>query len=354
MKKKKIATTLLAATMVFGTVPNAFAADQITVTVNGEKVVFADQNPVNINGRVMVPIRDVAEKMGWEVEWFTYYGNTIVDGQFQQEHDIILRKPVEKTDRFSAGYQSNINIERQTRMSSIDGATPHQTDEIPVTAPLKVINGRTLFGIRDIAECTYSNVEWDGATQTVKITTKPVEQFPNHSDVLKHIEEYKKVMAESQKPQETKPVLTLEEEERQMMEKYAKEQNSKRDEFAEDVIALINKEREKEGLAKLQVNDTLMEAAKVRVKEITTDFSHTRPDGRKAKTAANEAGFSGDYIGENIAGSANTPELAVTIWGESEGHRKNYLKPEYTQTGVAYLYDKDSKYGSYWVQIFAK
>ena len=67
--KKRLAA-ILAATMVLGTVPCAFAADQITVTVDGEKVNFEDQQPVNIDGRIMVPIRDVAEKMGWEVEWY--------------------------------------------------------------------------------------------------------------------------------------------------------------------------------------------------------------------------------------------------------------------------------------------
>lgn len=354
MKKKKLMTTLLTAAMVFGTVPSAFAADQITVTVNGEKVVFADQNPVNINGRVMVPIRDVAEKMGWEVEWFTYYGNTVVDGQFQQEHDIVLRKAVEKNDRYSAGYQSNINIERQTRMSSIDGATPHQTNEISISAPLKVINGRTLFGIRDIAECTYSSIEWDGATQTVKITTKPVEQFPSYGDVLKYIEEYKKVLSEPQKPQETKPVLTLKEEEQQMMEKYAEEQNAKRDEYAAEVIRLTNIEREKAGLNPLKMDDSLMEAADVRAKELVEFYSHTRPDGSNYSTAAKEAGYSGDYIGENASTGRADPKTAVDRWMHSEKHKNNILNPKYNYIGVGYNFDLNSETGSYWIQMLAK
>src|SRR5699024_7480214 len=87
---------------------------------------------------------------------------------------------------------------------------------------------------------------------------------------------------EPQEMPETKPTLTIEEEQRQRTEKYAAEQNAKRDEFAEEVIDRINQEREKNGLNKLQMNDALMEAADVRVKEIVTNFSHTRPDGRKA------------------------------------------------------------------------
>ena len=92
--KKRLAA-ILAATMVLGTAPSAFAADQITVTVDGEKVNFEDQQPVNIDNRVMVPVRDVAEKMGWEVTFETYPGNTLVDGVFQDEHHIMIQKNVD-------------------------------------------------------------------------------------------------------------------------------------------------------------------------------------------------------------------------------------------------------------------
>lgn len=47
---------------------------------------------MNIDNRVMVPVRDVAEKMGWEVTFETYPGNTLVDGVFQDEHHIMIQK----------------------------------------------------------------------------------------------------------------------------------------------------------------------------------------------------------------------------------------------------------------------
>lgn len=118
---KKFLATLLAATMALGVAPCAFAADQITVTVNGEKVNFKDQQPVNIDGRVMVPMRDVAEKMGWEVEWFTYYGDTLVDGLFQKEHSAIFTKMLVSTDRYMAGYHSSLNIEDKTKINLFGG-----------------------------------------------------------------------------------------------------------------------------------------------------------------------------------------------------------------------------------------
>ena len=352
MKKKRMMTALLTTAMVFGAVPTAFAADNITVTGDGQKVSFGDQQPVNINGRVMVPVRAVAEKMGWDVEWFTYYGNTVVDGQFQQEHDIVLKNIVKKSDTYWAGYQTNINIEHQTRSSRIDGKTPYQTKEAPVTVPIATINGRTLLGIRDIAECTYSDIKWDSASQTVQITTKPVEQFPKYSDVLEYANiregDTKRLQTESE---ETNLKNNKNQQEQQKQEEAAVTDESS---YADEVIRLVNKEREKAGLSSLEANKELTSAAEVRAKEISKVFGHTRPDGNSFNTAAKEAGFDGDYIGENIAGGRMTPADVVEGWMNSEGHRKNILRPEYNYIGVAYLHKSNSEYGRYWVQIFAR
>ena len=330
MKKKRIMTALLTTAMVFGAVPTAFAADNITVTVDGQKVSFGDQQPVNINGRVMVPVRAVAEKMGWDVEWFTYYGNTVVDGQFQQEHDIVLKNIVKKSDTYWAGYQTNINIEHQTRSSRIDGKTPYQTKEAPVTVPIATINGRTLLGIRDIAECTYSK----------------------YSDVLEYANiregDTKRLQTESE---ETNLKNNKNQQEQQKQEEAAVTDESS---YADEVIRLVNKEREKAGLSSLEANKELTSAAEVRAKEISKVFGHTRPDGNSFNTAAKEAGFDGDYIGENIAGGRMTPADVVEGWMNSEGHRKNILRPEYNYIGVAYLHKSNSEYGRYWVQIFAR
>lgn len=351
--KKRLAA-ILAATMVLGAAPSAFAADQITVTVDGEKVNFEDQQPVNIDGRIMVPIRDVAEKMGWEVEWFTYYGDTVVDGTFQIEHSAIFTKPIASTDRYMAGYHSSLNIEDKTKTKSVWGATHilTQGEDLPVSAPAKVINDRTLVGIRDLADCMYADAQWDAETKTVAIKTTPTEQLPQYNEILANVASVKN--QEPQEMPETKPTLTIEEEQRQRTEKYAAEQNAKRDEIAEEVIRLTNAEREKAGLNPLKLDDSLMKAADVRVKEMGESFSHTRPDGSKYITAAQEAGYSGSYVGENGSAGKSTAEYIVSSWMNSEGHRENILNPNYNYIGVAYNYNIGSEYGSYCVQIFAR
>ena len=103
MKKKRIMTALLTTAMVFGAVPTAFAADNITVTVDGQKVSFGDQQPVNINGRVMVPVRAVAEKMGWDVSFEKYSTNDspVVNGRFQEYNHVSLNKTVKEDKDFA-------------------------------------------------------------------------------------------------------------------------------------------------------------------------------------------------------------------------------------------------------------
>lgn len=227
-----------------------------------------------------------------------------------------------------------------------------QGEDVPVSAPPQVVNDRTLVGIRDLADCMYADAQWDAKTRTVAITTTPTEQLPKYNEILASVAEVEKQTPS--KPQETKPTPTIEEEQRQTAEKYAEEKNAKRDEIAEEVVRLTNKEREKAGLNPLKMDDSLMKAADVRVKEMGESFSHTRPDGTKFTTAVEEAGFSGSYLGENGSAGKSTADYIVSSWMKSEGHQANIMNPNFNYIGVAYNYNVGSEYGSYCVQIFAE
>lgn len=95
--------------------------------------------------------------------------------------------------------------------------------------------------------------------------------------------------------------------------------------WAKEVVELTNAERIKNGCAPLQLDTRLQEYAMVRAKEISTYFSHYRPDG-----TVNHA------YGENIAAGANgfTPEQVVQGWMNSDGHRAAILTKSYTHIGV--------------------
>ena len=105
-------------------------------------------------------------------------------------------------------------------------------------------------------------------------------------------------------------------------------------------------------LSALTVNDELEAAAKVRARELATEFSHTRPDGTICFTA-----YPGSVWGENIAyGYGLTAEGAVEMWKEEgmtysgQGHRRNMLGEYYNAVGIA-GYHVDGV--NYWVMALA-
>ena len=124
------------------------------------------------------------------------------------------------------------------------------------------------------------------------------------------------------------------------------------DGYAQQVLSLVNIEREKEGLSPLSWNAAASTAAKIRSDEIVTQFSHDRPDSSKGTSALHEVGINWNRAGENLAGGQQSPESVVASWMDSELHRANILNPGYTSLGVACLYAPNSTYGYYWVQLF--
>ena len=119
--------------------------------------------------------------------------------------------------------------------------------------------------------------------------------------------------------------------------------------FAVEVLQLVNMERAKVGAPPLRLAPDLMECAAIRAEEITEEFSHTRPDGSDCFTVMENRGRT---CGENIAAGHGTAEETVDQWMNSEGHRENILDPKYRELGVGYAYSEYSMYHHYWVQLF--
>ena len=117
--------------------------------------------------------------------------------------------------------------------------------------------------------------------------------------------------------------------------------------FLEDdalaVVRLVNEEREKQGLEPLDVDENLMELARIRAEELEEKFSHERPDGTHAAQV-----FSG---GENIAGDYTSPSAVMEAWMGSEGHRANILRERFHYIGVGCYQDTNGDL--YWVQLFS-
>ncbi|WP_342414618.1 CAP domain-containing protein [Paenibacillus sp. FSL R10-2782] len=119
--------------------------------------------------------------------------------------------------------------------------------------------------------------------------------------------------------------------------------------FAAEVVKLVNNERSKNGLKPLTSDAKLTEVALAKAKDMSTNnyFSHTSPTYGSPFDMMKKFGVSYTYAGENIAMGQQTPQEVMKAWMNSQGHRENILKAEYTQIGVAY-------YNGYWVQEFTR
>ena len=112
--------------------------------------------------------------------------------------------------------------------------------------------------------------------------------------------------------------------------------------YEDQVLNLVNTERSKVGVAPLTMDSDLLNAAKTRNKEITIQFSHTRPSGSQWYTVSSKA------YGENIAKGQQTPEEVMDWWMNSPPHKKNILNPKHKIMGISYIGGNSLC----WVQLF--
>ena len=122
------------------------------------------------------------------------------------------------------------------------------------------------------------------------------------------------------------------------------------DKFAAEVLRLTNAERAKVGVQPLKLSKDLTASALIRAMELPQKFAHERPNGYNFSSAFVTG--RGHVVGENLAGGQTTPKQVVQAWMDSPGHRKNMLSKNYSELGVVYYYQPNSKYKHYWVQHF--
>lgn len=109
--------------------------------------------------------------------------------------------------------------------------------------------------------------------------------------------------------------------------------------YANEVLVLVNQEREKAGLSKLSMSTILTGPANRRAKEIKEVFSHTRPDGSEWHTVLDEFNVQVRYGGENLAYGYNTAKSVVTGWMNSPGHKANILGANFNEIGIGVYVD---------------
>ncbi|SFE12310.1 uncharacterized protein, YkwD family [Lentibacillus persicus] len=125
-------------------------------------------------------------------------------------------------------------------------------------------------------------------------------------------------------------------------------------EFEKEVVELVNDERTERGLSPLEMHNRLSDVARKKSQDMADNdyFSHTSPTYGSPFEMMDQFDFSYRLAGENIAAGQRSPEQVVEGWMNSEGHRENILKEDFTHIGVGYVEDGGLKYGTYWTQLF--
>lgn len=118
-----------------------------------------------------------------------------------------------------------------------------------------------------------------------------------------------------------------------------------------ELAALVNQERQKQGLGELNWDEELAIVARNHAGDMWQRryFAHISPDGRDVgdRLKMNVVDFG--FAGENLA-LAPTVETAHTGLMNSEGHRKNILEAQFKKVGIGAI--DNGYYGKMFVQIF--
>lgn len=114
----------------------------VTVKING-KIMIADQQPIIINGRTVVPLRSIFEALGADIKW---------DNIKQTVHAVKDKNKVEVKigDLTAVVNDKKVKLDQKAFM----------------------VNNRTMVPVRFVSEALGADVQWDAKNLTIHITTK--------------------------------------------------------------------------------------------------------------------------------------------------------------------------------------
>ncbi len=120
----------------------------------------------------------------------------------------------------------------------------------------------------------------------------------------------------------------------------------------EEMLRLVNKEREKEGLRSLKIDLRLVKVARAKSQDMIDEeyFDHFSSNYGSPFDMMHRLDINYYLAGETIAG-ASTVRSAHQALMNSPGHRSNILNPDYTHIGIGII--KGGPYGRMYSQEFA-
>jgi uncharacterized protein YkwD len=105
----------------------------------------------------------------------------------------------------------------------------------------------------------------------------------------------------------------------------------------------------------LKLESRLTKAALAHAKDMARHsmLEHEGTDGSSPAVRISRTGYTWRTIGENIASGPITAEEVMAGWLASPDHCANLMSPRFTEMGLAYVVDPNSRSGVYWAQEFA-
>ena len=230
------------------------------------------------------------------------------------------------------------------------------TEEMTV---VKELTDDPATGDAESGEATEEGVAQEQA-ENRDVTQEPIEGIEAEQDPVKDAEtvQEQKDEEEAQEPARDEGATQEDTEDEDTTEEPVTEDTSTEENpdekcyvesYALEAFELVNKRRAEYGVPPLEWSESLYESAQIRARELIENCSHTRPNGERCFSVIKVA-YQG--AGENIAAGQWSPDWVVDSWMNSEEHKKHIIDGRYTQTAIACIYDADSPYEYYWVQIF--
>lgn len=119
----------------------------------------------------------------------------------------------------------------------------------------------------------------------------------------------------------------------------------------QQLLTLINQERQKVKAKALKLDENLQNAARLKAQDMVSNkyFSHTSQKYGTVFDMLKKHKIKYKIVGENIAASADVKET-LKAWMKTESHKKNILNKNFNYTGIGIAQSKD--YGLIIVQEF--
>ena len=125
---------------------------QVKIVVDGTEL---SASGTIVDGRTLVPIRDVAEAFEAKVDW---------DSATQT---VTLSKPDIRIDKYGIATSRTIDIKMTIGQRT---ALIYGLENFEMDVPAQIIDGKTMVPLRTVGEWFGAKVVWDDSTKTVNIT----------------------------------------------------------------------------------------------------------------------------------------------------------------------------------------